>query len=145
MNTFSAKKTDIKQDWYLIDATNQNLGRLSTQIANLLMGKNKSSYTPNIVSGDVVVVINSSKVKVTGNKMIEKTYYKYSGYPGGLKETSLKDMLIKYPNRVIEHAVSGMLPKNKLRPLMLKNLKVYSTPEHKHSAQNPKEFIMESK
>jgi large subunit ribosomal protein L13 len=101
MKTFVAKKTDIDQKWYLIDAKGANLGRLSTKIAELLMGKNKPSYTPNLVSGDIVVVINSAKIKVTGNKLIDKKYYRHSGYPGGIKEVALKDMLKKHPNRVI--------------------------------------------
>lgn len=137
MKTFAAKKANIEQKWYLIDATGATLGRLSTKIAEILMGKHKPSYSPNVVTGDFVVVINSAKIKVTGNKMEDKKYYRHTGYPGGIKEISLKDQLEKYPNRVIEHSVAGMLPKNKLQAQMLKNLKVYSTQEHKHEAQNP--------
>ena len=137
MKTFAAKKADIDQKWYLIDAKGANLGRLSTKIAELLMGKHKPSYSPNVVTGDVVVVINCAKIKVTGNKLVDKKYYRHSGYPGGIKEVALKDMLQKYPSRVIEHSVAGMLPKNKLQDVMLKNLKVYATEEHKHEAQQP--------
>ena len=137
MKTYSAKSSEITAKWYVIDASGQTLGRLSTQVAMLLMGKNKPSYTPNIVSGDVVVVINSAKIKVTGNKLTDKFYYRHSGYPGGIKETSLRALLQKNPNLVIEHAVAGMLPKNKLQAQMLKNLKVYATDEHNHEAQKP--------
>lgn len=137
MKTFAAKKTDIDKKWYLIDAKGANLGRLSTKIAELLMGKHKPSYSPNVVCGDFVVVINSAKIKVTGNKLEDKFYYRHSGYPGGIKQESLKDMLKKHPNRVIEHSVAGMLPKNKLQAEMLKNLKAYATAEHKHEPQKP--------
>ena len=144
MKTYSAKKSEVSQQWYIIDATGLTLGRLSTRIAELLMGKHKPSYTPNIVSGDFVIVTNCAKIKVTGNKLEAKFYYRHSGYPGGIKETSLKDMLQKHPNRVIEHAVAGMLPKNKLQDEMLKHLKVYATSEHKHDAQKPKIIKLET-
>ena len=137
MNTFSAKKANIEHKWYLVDAKGANLGRLSTKIAELLMGKHKPSYSPNVVCGDFVIVINSAKIKVTGNKLIDKKYYRHTGYPGGIKSENLKEMLEKHPNRVIEHSVAGMLPKNKLQDVMLKNLKVYATEEHKHEAQQP--------
>ena len=144
MKTYSAKPTEVEQKWYLIDAKGMNLGRLSTKIAELLMGKHKPTYSPNVVTGDVVVVINCAKIKVTGNKLIDKKYYRHSGYPGGIKEVSLKDLLQKYPNRVIEHSVAGMLPKNKLKAEMLKNLKVYATEEHKHTAQQPELIKVEA-
>lgn len=144
MKTYSAKPTEINQKWYLIDAKGMNLGRLSTKIAEILMGKHKPTYTPNVITGDVVVVINGAKIKVTGNKMTGKFYYRHSGYPGGLTETSLKEMLEKHPNRVIEHSVAGMLPKNKLKAEMLKNLKVYATEEHKHEAQKPELIKVEA-
>jgi large subunit ribosomal protein L13 len=144
MKTYSAKPTEIEQKWYLIDAKGMNLGRLSTKIAELLMGKHKPTYSPNVITGDVVVVINCAKIKVTGNKLTDKFYYRHSGYPGGLKETSLKEMLEKYPNRVIEHSVAGMLPKNKLRAQMLNNLKVYATDQHKHEAQKPELIKVEA-
>ncbi len=137
MKTFSAKPSDIDRKWYLIDASGKTLGRLSTQIAMILMGKNKPNYTPNIISGDMVVVINSAKIKVSGNKLTDKFYYRHSGYPGGIKETSLRELLQKDPNQVIRHAVAGMLPKNKLQAQMLKNLKVYASTEHNHEAQKP--------
>ncbi|MEI8072985.1 MAG: 50S ribosomal protein L13 [Candidatus Saccharibacteria bacterium] len=145
MKTFSLKSADVKQDWYLVDAEGKTLGRLATQIARLLSGKDKPSYSPNVVCGDIVVVINSSKVSVTGQKMTDKFYYHHTGYPGGIRDISLKDQLIKDPNKVIEHAVSGMLPKNKLQPLMLKNLKVYPGTDHPHDPQKPKLITMESK
>ena len=144
MKTYSAKPTDVEHKWYLIDAKGMNLGRLSTKIAQLLMGKHKPAYTPNVITGDIVVVINCAKIKVTGNKLTDKFYYKHSGYPGGLKETSLKEMLEKHPNRVIEHSVAGMLPKNKLRDKMLLNLKVYPTTAHKHEAQKPELIKVEA-
>ncbi|MCX6806281.1 MAG: 50S ribosomal protein L13 [Candidatus Saccharibacteria bacterium] len=144
MKTYSAKPTDVEHKWYLIDAKGMNLGRLSTKIAQLLMGKHKPAYTPNVITGDIVVVINCAKIKVTGNKLTDKFYYKHSGYPGGLKETSLKEMLEKHPNRVIEHSVAGMLPKNKLRDKMLLNLKVYPTTDHKHEAQKPELIKVEA-
>ena len=144
MKTYSAKPTDVEHKWYLIDAKGMNLGRLSTKIAQLLMGKHTPAYTPNVITGDIVVVINCAKIKVTGNKLTDKFYYKHSGYPGGLKETSLKEMLEKHPNRVIEHSVAGMLPKNKLRDKMLLNLKVYPTTDHKHEAQKPELIKVEA-
>lgn len=145
MKTYSAKKTSASDmKWYLIDAKGANLGRLSTQIANLLMGKTKPSYSPHVVTGDVVVVINCAKIKVTGNKLEDKKYYRHTGYPGGIKQASLKEMLEKHPNRVIEHSVAGMLPKNKLQAEMLKNLKVYATEDHKHDAQKPELIKVEA-
>lgn len=144
MKTYSAKPTDVNQKWYLIDAKGMNLGRLSTKIAELLMGKHKPTYSPNVITGDVVVVINGAKIKVTGNKLTDKYYYRHSGYPGGLTETSLKEMLEKHPTRVIEHSVAGMLPKNKLKAEMLKNLKVYASGEHKHEAQKPELIKVEA-
>jgi len=144
MKTYSAKPTEVTQKWYLIDAKGMNLGRLSTKIAELLMGKHKPTYSPNVITGDIVVVINCAKIKVTGNKLTDKFYYRHSGYPGGLTETSLKEMLEKHPNRVIEHSVAGMLPKNKLKAEMLKNLKVYATEEHKHDAQKPELIKVEA-
>ena len=142
MKTFSLKTADATPVWYLIDADGQTLGRLSTQIARLLTGKDKPSYTPHVVSGDVVVVLNSAKIHVTGQKLTDKVYYHHTGYPGGIREITLRDQLVKDPNAVIEHAVKGMLPKNKLQALMLKNLKVYATAEHPHEPQNP--IVIES-
>lgn len=137
MKTSVLKAKSPDAQWYLIDAKGQTLGRLATQIANILMGKHKPNYTPHINSGDVVVVINSAQIKVSGNKMLDKMYYHHTGYPGGIKGQSLKDKLQKDPNSVIEHAVAGMLPKNKLQAVMLKNLKVYATDEHAHDPQKP--------
>ncbi len=137
MKTSVLKAKSPDAQWYLIDAKGQTLGRLATQIANILMGKHKPNYTPHINSGDVVVVINSAQIKVSGNKVLDKMYYHHTGYPGGIKGQSLKDKLQKDPNSVIEHAVAGMLPKNKLQAVMLKNLKVYATDEHAHDPQKP--------
>lgn len=137
MKTFSLKTADVKHDWYIIDADGQVLGRLATQIARLLSGKDKPNYTPHVVNGDVVVVINASKIKVTGQKLTDKIYYHHTGYPGGIREISLRDQLDKDSTKVIEHAVEGMLPKNKLQAKMLQNLKVYSGADHPHAPQNP--------
>lgn len=144
MKTYSAKASELDPKWYVIDASGQTLGRLSTKVAMLLMGKNKPSYTPNVVSGDIVIVINSAKIKVTGNKLTDKFYYRHSGYPGGLKETSLRELMQKNPNLVIEHSVAGMLPKNKLQAQMLKNLKVYAGDVHNHEAQKPELIKVEA-
>lgn len=143
--TFNLKPADVQTDWYLVDAKGQTLGRLATQIATLLDGKNKPTYTPHVVGGDVVVVINAANVRVTGNKLTDKIYYHHSGYPGGIKEIALKDLLIKNPAKVIEHAVAGMLPKNKLQAQKLKNLKVYATEEHPHAPQQPKVLDLNTK
>ncbi|MCX6804641.1 MAG: 50S ribosomal protein L13 [Patescibacteria group bacterium] len=144
MKTFSAKPADVDQKWYQIDATGLTLGRLSTKVAEMLMGKLKPSYSPNIITGDIVIITNCAKIKVTGNKLTDKFYYRHSGFPGGLTETSLKEMLEKHPSRVIEHSVAGMLPKNKLRTQMLKNLKVYKSGDHNHEAQKPELIKLEA-
>ncbi|MDN5341746.1 50S ribosomal protein L13 [Oceanotoga sp. DSM 15011] len=135
--SFHAKKEDIDRKWYLVDAEGKTLGRLASQIAKVLQGKNKPIYTPSIDTGDFVVVINAEKINLTGKKMEQKEYYRHTGYPGGLKTTSVKEMLEKHPERVLEHAVKGMLPKNLLAKQMLKKLKIYAGTEHPHSAQNP--------
>ncbi len=132
---YSADSVETK--WYLIDATDQILGRLASKIAKLLMGKHKPEYTPSSLVGDFVIVVNADKIKVTGKKMRDKKYYFHSGYLGNLKELSLRQMMERSPERVIRLAVSGMLPKNKLRKRMLKRLKIYRGPEHPHSAQKP--------
>jgi len=132
------RKEDVKRDWYLVDATGKTLGRLASEIAKILMGKNKPTYTPHIDGGDFVVVVNAEKVFVTGKELNQKIYYKHTGYFGHLKETTLKEMLEKKPEEVIRLAVRGMLPKNKLRDRRLKRLKVYAGPEHPHKSQNPK-------
>ncbi len=145
MKTFNLKTADVTQDWYIIDAKGQTLGRLATQIARLLSGKDKTTYTPHVVGGDVVVVINSPLISVTGQKLTDKIYYHHTGHPGGIREISLRDQLAKNPNKVIEHAVAGMLPKNKLQAQMLKNLKVYASTDHPHAPQNPTLIELEKK
>lgn len=137
MKTFSAKPTDVTRRWILIDAAEAPLGRVATVIATHLTGKNKPIYTPHIDCGDYVVVINAGKVPVTGNKMLDKKYYSYSGFPSGLKEINLKDKLDKDPASVIEAAVKGMLPKNKLAAERLKRLRVFVDENHSHAAQKP--------
>ncbi|MBN2187439.1 MAG: 50S ribosomal protein L13 [Dehalococcoidia bacterium] len=132
MKTYSPKAKDIKHEWRVIDAENKTLGRMASQVANWLMGKHKSIYAPHIDTGDYVVVINAAKVKVTGKKAEQKIYYRHSGYPGGLKSPTFKEIFDKHPTRVIEHAVRGMLPKNRLGRAMFKKLKVYPGSEHPH-------------
>ncbi|HIN12749.1 MAG TPA: 50S ribosomal protein L13 [Gammaproteobacteria bacterium] len=137
MKTFSAKNHDIDRNWYLVDAQNKTLGRLSTKIATRLCGKHKPIYTPHVDTGDYIVVVNASKIRVTGNKMTDKIYYKHSGYIGNLKSENLKTMLEKYPERVLMKSVRGMLPKSKLGNAMIKKLRVFAGPEHTHIAQQP--------
>ena len=136
--TQSAREQDVQRDWYVVDAQGQTLGRLATQIATILKGKNKPSYTPHVDCGDYVVVVNAEKIHVTGQKMAQKKYYRHSGYPGGLKEVTLRDQLDKFPDRVVESAVRGMLPHNRLGRRMFKKLKVYKGSSHPHEAQQPK-------
>ena len=145
MKTYTAKPQDIKQDWYVIDAQDKVLGRLASQIALRLRGKHKPEYTPHVDTGDYIVVINAEKVHVTGKKLTDKIYYHHTGHPGGIREISLRDQLAKNPNKVIEHAVAGMLPKNKLQAQMLKNLKVYASTDHPHAPQNPTLIELEKK
>jgi large subunit ribosomal protein L13 len=135
MRTYSTKAKDIEREWWVIDATDKTLGSVATQIANLLMGKHKPIYAPYIDTGDHVVVVNAAKVKVTGKKAEQKVYYRHSGYPGGLKSSSFKELFSKDPARVIELAVKGMLPHNRLGRAMFKKLKVYPGNEHPHQAQ----------
>ncbi|MCC8017122.1 MAG: 50S ribosomal protein L13 [Clostridiales bacterium] len=137
MDTFMAKNEAIDRKWYVVDATGYTLGRLSAEIAKILRGKHKPIYTPHIDTGDYVIVVNAEKVKVTGKKLNQKIYYHHSEYIGGMKETTLKEMLAKHPERVIEHAVKGMLPKGPLGRQMYKKLFVYAGPDHKHAAQKP--------
>jgi len=132
MKTYSAKASDIKRKWHLIDASDKVLGKLATEVATLLLGKHKPMYSPNLDTGDFVVVINATKIRVTGDKMKQKFYYRHSGYPGGLKSVSLEKMMQTHPTRVIEHAVKGMLPHNRLGAKMLKKLKVYAGDTHPH-------------
>jgi large subunit ribosomal protein L13 len=138
VKTYSAKKADIQREWFVVDAAGQTLGRLATRIATVLRGKHKPIYTPSMDTGDFVIVVNADKIAVTGRKLDQKTYYRYSGYPGGLTETSLRRMLQTHPTRVIEFAVRGMLPKNRLGRAMIKKLKVYAGGTHPHAAQQPK-------
>ena len=133
--TYSVKASDIERKWHVVDASDEVLGRLATRIARLLMGKHKPMFSHHLDVGDFVVVINADKVRVTGNKAKQKMYYRHSGYPGGLKSISLEKMMQTYPNRVIEHAVKGMLPKNKLNAGMMKRLKAYSGEAHPHEGQ----------
>ena len=135
MKTYTAKAADIEREWHIVDATDKTLGRLSTQIARLLMGKHKPIYTPSQDTGDFVVVINAEKVRVTGNKAQQKLYYRHSGYPGGLKSVTLGKTIQTYPTRVIESAVKGMLPHTRLGNVMRKRLKVYAGDKHPHAAQ----------
>ena len=138
MKTFSAKPETVKRDWYVIDATDVVLGRLATEIARRLRGKHKAEYTPHVDTGDYIVVINADKIAVTGNKEKDKTYYHHTGFPGGIKSITLDKLRQKAPERIIETAVKGMLPKNPLGRAMFKKLKVYAGGDHKHAAQQPK-------
>ena len=138
MTTISAKKEEVVRDWYLVDAKNKTLGRLSTAIAVRLRGKHKPIYTPHVDTGDFIVVINASKITVTGNKMQDKMYYKHTGYIGNLKSANLATMMKKSPETVLMKSVRGMLPKTKLGNAMIKKLRIFSGPEHTHAAQSPK-------
>ncbi len=140
MKTKVLKKNEVERTWYLVDAKDKVLGRLASRIAVILMGKHKPQYTPHIDCGDFVVVVNADKFRVTGKKMQDKIYYSHSFYPGGLKQINLSQMLKKNPEKAIYHAVSGMLPKNRLRARRLKRLKLYIGAEHPHKAQAPKEI-----
>ena len=135
--TYIPKAGDIERKWYVVDADGQTLGRLSSQIASVLRGKHKPVFTPNMDTGDYVIVINAAKIKVTGNKLSQKLYRRHSGYIGGLKEVVLNELMAKKPEQVIRHAVKGMLPKNNLGRRMYKKLHAYSGPEHVHQAQKP--------
>ena len=140
MRTYIPKKDDIEQKWWLVNAEGKVLGRLATEVADLLRGKKKPQFTSHIDTGDFVVVVNAEKIKVTGNKMGQKVYYSHSQYPGGLKEEKLEDLLGRKPEDVIKRAVWGMIPKNKLGRAVYKKLKVYRGPQHPHEAQNPQEY-----
>ena len=137
MKTLVTKPAEIERKWFLVDATDKTLGRLASELAQILKGKHKPTYAPNVDAGDFVVVINAEKIAVTGRRLDQKVYYRHSGYPGGLSETKLKDMLQKHPERPIKLAVKGMLPKNVLGRQMLTKLKVFAGPEHNHQAQKP--------
>ena len=145
MSTYYAKPGEVEREWLLIDAEDQVLGRLATQVAIILKGKHKPQYTPHVDTGDFVVVINADKIRLTGDKAAQKTYYRHSGYPGGLKSMSFERAMERYPERVIEHAVKGMLPKNTLGRAQGKKLKVYAGPEHPHAAQKPRRIELEER
>jgi large subunit ribosomal protein L13 len=138
VRTFTAKKETIEREWFVVDATDQTLGRLAARIAPILKGKHKPIYTPHLDCGDFVIVVNADKVRVTGRKLDQKFYYRHSGYPGGISSISLRDQLARFPERVIQAAVKGMLPKNRLGRQMIKKLKVYAGGDHPHQAQQPK-------
>lgn len=137
MKTFVTKPAEIERKWYVVDAEGHTLGRLASKIAVILRGKHKPIYSPSVDCGDYVIVLNADKITVTGRRLDQKTYYRHSGYPGGLKSITLRDQLERYPTRPVELAVKGMLPKNKLGRKMLKKLKVYTGTEHHHEAQQP--------
>lgn len=141
--TYFPKASEITRDWYLVDAKGQNLGRLATQIASTLLGKHKPTFTPGVEMGDFVVVVNCEQIRVTGQKLEEKFYYRHSQYPGGITETSLRDQLARHPDRVLRSAVWGMLPHNKFGRQVIKNLKIYAGSEHPHEAQKPKPMAMD--
>ena len=143
MKTWNAKPGELERRWFLVDAEGRTLGRLATQIADTLRGKRKPQYTPHVDTGDFVVVVNAEKISVTGNKRADKKYYRHSGYPGGIKERSLEDMLRRRPEEVIRLAVKGMLPRNRLARKQLTKLKVYAGPEHPHVAQKPQPLEIE--
>ena len=137
MKTYTAKPGEIERSWYVVDADSKTLGRLATQIADVLRGKGKPAYTAHVDTGDFVIVVNAEKIHVTGQKLDQKMYYRHSGYPGGLRTRTLREQLERRPEEVIRKAVRGMLPKNRLAAAQLKKLKVYAGPDHPHAAQNP--------
>lgn len=136
--TYHPKAAEVDHEWFVVDAAGQNLGRLASRIARILTGKHKPGYTPGVDGGDFVVVINAERIAVTGAKLDEKIYYRHSGYPGGLKQVTLREQLARFPERVLESAVWGMLPRNRLRRRLMRKLKVYAGPEHPHAAQKPR-------
>ncbi|TNY38780.1 50S ribosomal protein L13 [Thermomonospora catenispora] len=140
MRTYTPKPTDVQRQWYVIDATDVVLGRLASQVATLLKGKHKPIYAPHIDTGDFVIVVNAEKVALTGNKREQKRAYRHSGYPGGLRSMSYKELLERHPERAVEKAIKGMLPKNRLGRRMFKKVKVYAGPNHPHQAQQPVPF-----
>jgi len=140
LKTYYAKPGEVEREWVLIDAEDQVLGRVATEAARILKGKHKPQYTPHVDTGDFVIIINADKIRVTGTKAAQKTYYRHSGYPGGLKSETFTEAMAKHPERVIEHAVKGMLPKNTLGRKQGMKLKVYAGPEHPHMAQKPRQI-----
>jgi len=145
VKTYTPKAADIQREWFVIDAKDQTLGRLATQIAVLLRGKHKPIFAPHMDVGDYVIVVNCDKIRVTGRKLDQKIYYRHSGYPGGLKSETLREMLRQHPERVIQTAVRGMLPKNRLGRKMIKKLKIYAGDTHPHQAQKPKVFKLQAR
>jgi len=137
-NTYYPKADEIQRDWVVVDANDQTLGRLATQISTVMLGKHKPGFTPGVELGDYVIVVNASHIKVTGNKLDDKMYHRHTGYPGGLKSVNLRDLLAKNPERVIEKAVWGMLPHNRMGRSLMKKLRVYAGPDHPHAAQEPR-------
>ena len=140
MKSYIAKPEEVERKWYVIDAEDKTLGKIASEVASILRGKKKPIYTPHVDTGDYVIVINAEKVRVTGKKEEQKIYKSHSGYPGGLKETTLRELRAKKPEEIIRHAVKGMMPKGKLGRQMFKKLKLYAGPEHPHTAQNPEEW-----
>ncbi len=138
MKTYSAKPETVQRDWYVVDATDRVLGRLATEIASRLRGKHKPVYTPHVDTGDYIIVVNAGKIAVTGNKETGKIYHHHTGYPGGIRSVRLAHVRANHPERILESAVKGMMPKNPLGRAMLKKLKVYAGPDHRHTAQQPK-------
>ena len=141
--TYYPKQDEIERSWYLVDAAGKNLGRLATRIASLLLGKRKPEFTPGVDVGDFVIVINAEKIAVTGNRLDQKIYYRHSGYPGGLKQITLRNQLDKFPDRVIRSAVWGMIPRNRFGRKLIKKLKIFRGPDHPHSAQKPETLTFE--
>jgi len=144
MKTWTAKPREIERRWFVVDAEGKTLGRLATQIADTLRGKHKAEYTPHVDTGDFVVVVNAEKIAVTGNKLDDKKYYRHSGYPGGLRERTLREQLNRRPTEVLRKAVKGMLPRNRLARAQLTKLKIYAGPDHPHEAQEPKQLEVRS-
>lgn len=142
MKTFSAKAQDVKHDWFVIDANNLVLGRVATEVARRLRGKHKPEFTPHVDTGDFIVIVNAAKLRVTGNKGLDKKYFRHSGYPGGIYETNFDKMQLRAPGRALEKAVKGMLPKGPLGYAMIKKLKVYADANHPHAAQQPKALVL---
>jgi large subunit ribosomal protein L13 len=142
--TYYPKPGEVTHEWYVVDAAGQNLGRLSTQVARFLLGKSKPQFTPGVDVGDFVIVVNAEKIAVTGKKLDDKYYYRHSGYPGGMKQISLRDQLERFPERVIRSAVWGMLPHNRYGRKLMKKLKIYTGPDHPHAAQKPKPLVVEA-
>ncbi len=142
MGTFTAKPEPVERDWYVVDADGRTLGRLASEIARRLRGKHKAEYTPHVDTGDYIIVVNAEKVAVTGSKRGQKTYYRHSGFPGGIKSITFEKLIERSPQRAIELAVKGMLPRGPLGRAMYRKLKVYAGPEHKHAAQQPKQLAI---